>query len=327
MALARTDSGDESVQHVALADSVERPDAGRDGSSSMLAAGDGGRGVLRAASASWRCARRSRRLSAMATPASPTLSAAQLARLGAVGEMRRAPAGEVLYRIGDRGYPFIAILEGEVAIVDAGGQGDPAPRIVRVPRRDEPAHGSDRLRDGGRDGAVALRAVDGTRCASCCSRTGRSATSCSPRSWSGARRSEVHGVGLEIVGPRSSEATMRMLAFARSNHLPTPGRTPRRTGRRASRRSCGCPVGASSGLRRSGSCLARSASGASSLRGRRSTSSSSAAGRLASAPRCTAPPRASRRSSSSARPSAGRRARRGASRTTSASRRAYRARS
>src|SRR4029077_8094668 len=30
----------------------------------------------------------------------------------------------------------------------------------------------------------------------------------------------VEGIGLEIVGPRSSEATMRMLEFARSNRLP-----------------------------------------------------------------------------------------------------------
>jgi thioredoxin reductase (NADPH) len=31
---------------------------------------------------------------------------------------------------------------------------------------------------------------------------------------------QVDGIGLEIVGPRSSEATMRMLDFARSNRLP-----------------------------------------------------------------------------------------------------------
>ena len=30
----------------------------------------------------------------------------------------------------------------------------------------------------------------------------------------------AEGVGLEIVGPRTSEATMRMLDFARSNRLP-----------------------------------------------------------------------------------------------------------
>jgi thioredoxin reductase (NADPH) len=38
----------------------------------------------------------------------------------------------------------------------------------------------------------------------------------------------VEGVGLEIVGPRSSQATMRMLAFARSNRLPFTWRDPER---------------------------------------------------------------------------------------------------
>ena len=54
-------------------------------------------------------------------PPSPTLSASQLATLAEIGEERTAQVGEVLYRVGDRSYPFIAILEGEVAILDAAG--------------------------------------------------------------------------------------------------------------------------------------------------------------------------------------------------------------
>src|SRR5215471_1028876 len=54
-------------------------------------------------------------------PASPALSASQLATLAALGEERSADVGDVLYRVGDRRYPFIAILEGEVAIIDAAG--------------------------------------------------------------------------------------------------------------------------------------------------------------------------------------------------------------
>src|SRR5690242_10505812 len=50
------------------------------------------------------------------------LSPAQLTRLAALGEERTADVGDVLYRVGDRRYPFIAILEGEVAIVDAAGR-------------------------------------------------------------------------------------------------------------------------------------------------------------------------------------------------------------
>ena len=49
------------------------------------------------------------------------LSAAQLARLGQLGETRTADIGDTLFRVGDRTYPLIAILEGEVAILDAAG--------------------------------------------------------------------------------------------------------------------------------------------------------------------------------------------------------------
>ena len=57
----------------------------------------------------------------MATPASPVLSDSQLATLAEHGEERTAAAGEVLYRIGDQSYPFIAILEGEAAVQDNAG--------------------------------------------------------------------------------------------------------------------------------------------------------------------------------------------------------------
>ena len=58
---------------------------------------------------------------AVPLPASPSLSASQLATLAAVGEERTAAVGDVLYRVGDATYPFIAIQEGEVAILDAAG--------------------------------------------------------------------------------------------------------------------------------------------------------------------------------------------------------------
>jgi thioredoxin reductase (NADPH) len=57
----------------------------------------------------------------VSVPASPLLSQAQLATLAEIGEERSARAGELLYQVGDRAYPFIAILEGEVAIIDAAG--------------------------------------------------------------------------------------------------------------------------------------------------------------------------------------------------------------
>src|SRR5262245_57790809 len=64
----------------------------------------------------------------MEPPASPRLSASQLAMLAELGEEQTANVGDVLYRVGDRIYPFIAIIEGEVAILDAAGN-----EIIRHP--------------------------------------------------------------------------------------------------------------------------------------------------------------------------------------------------
>ena len=58
----------------------------------------------------------------MSAPASPTSSPAQLESLAEIGEERSARVGDLLYRVGDEIYPFVAILEGEVAIVDAAGK-------------------------------------------------------------------------------------------------------------------------------------------------------------------------------------------------------------
>ena len=55
-------------------------------------------------------------------PAIRVLSSSQLETLAEVGEERTAEVGEKLYEIGDESYPFIAILEGEVAIVDRAGE-------------------------------------------------------------------------------------------------------------------------------------------------------------------------------------------------------------
>ena len=37
------------------------------------------------------------------------------------GEERRAEVGDVLFRVGDRRYPLIAIIEGEAAVLDQTG--------------------------------------------------------------------------------------------------------------------------------------------------------------------------------------------------------------
>jgi thioredoxin reductase (NADPH) len=54
--------------------------------------------------------------------ATRVLSTSQLQTLAMHGEERRAEVGETLYEIGDERYPFIAILEGEVKIVNGAGE-------------------------------------------------------------------------------------------------------------------------------------------------------------------------------------------------------------
>ena len=52
---------------------------------------------------------------------SSILSNSQIATLAEHGEERTAAAGETLFEVGDERYPFIAILEGEAAVLEADG--------------------------------------------------------------------------------------------------------------------------------------------------------------------------------------------------------------
>ncbi|HET8751087.1 MAG TPA: FAD-dependent oxidoreductase [Gaiellaceae bacterium] len=157
----------------------------------------------------------------MARPASPALSASQLARLAELGEERTAGIGDVLFRVGDATYPFIAIREGEVAIVDAAGN-----EIVR--------HGASsflgelnllsgqvvfltaivteplRYVEVDRDVLRGLLFEDGPLSDLVL------ATFLARR----AALQRVEGIGIEIVGPRSSAETMRLLQVTRANKLP-----------------------------------------------------------------------------------------------------------
>jgi thioredoxin reductase (NADPH) len=153
--------------------------------------------------------------------AHPSLSRSQLARLAELGEERTAGVGDVLFGVGDATYPFIAIQEGEVAILDAAGN-----ELVR--------HGTAsflgelNLLSGqtvfvtavvtqplryvavDREGLRELLFEDGP-------------LSDLVLSTFIARREllqRVEGIGIEIVGPRSSEATMRLIGVARANRLP-----------------------------------------------------------------------------------------------------------
>jgi thioredoxin reductase (NADPH) len=161
-------------------------------------------------------------------PDSPSLSTAQLAKLAEIGDERTATTGDVLYRVGDREYPFVAIIEGEVAILDSAGN-----EIAR--------HGASKflgevnLLSGQslfvsaaatqplryiaveRDALRALLFDDGPL------------SDLLPGTFVARREAmqQVEGLGLEILGPRSP-ATMQLLEFARSNRLPVKWRDPER---------------------------------------------------------------------------------------------------
>ena len=149
------------------------------------------------------------------------LSRSQLAMLAEYGEERTAEVGETLFQIGDATYPFIAIVEGEAAVLDGDGR-----EIVR--------HGASgflgeiNLLSGQ---TVFLTAVvtepmryvavdrevlrqllfeDGTLSDLLLSAFVE-------------RREllqQLHGIGFEIVGPRDSAETRRLLDFARLQRLP-----------------------------------------------------------------------------------------------------------
>ena len=149
------------------------------------------------------------------------LSVSQLATLAELGEERTAAVGDVLYGVGAQSYPFIAILEGEVAILDPAGH-----EIVR--------HGPSRFLGelnflSGQTVFVSavvatpLRYIAVERDVMREQLFEDGPLSDLVLSTFIARREAlqtVDGLGVEIAGPRSSAPTMRMLDFVRRNRLP-----------------------------------------------------------------------------------------------------------
>jgi thioredoxin reductase (NADPH) len=158
---------------------------------------------------------------------SPVLSAAQLATLAELGEERTANVGDVLYRVGDRRYPFIAILEGEVAVLDAAGT-----EIVR--HRASGFLGELNLLTGQTVFVTAvvterLRYVAVDRDVLRPLLFEDELLSDLVLSTFVARRELLQqwsGLGVEVVGPRTSEPTMRMVDFLRGNRIPFTWRDP-----------------------------------------------------------------------------------------------------
>ena len=154
-------------------------------------------------------------------PHDPSLSASQLATLAGLGEERTARIGDVLFKVGDASYPFIAIVEGEVAVLDTTGK-----ELVR--------HGPSTFLGelnllSGQTVFWTVVATQPLRYIAVDRDVLRSLLfedaqlSDLVLSTFIARREalqRVEGIGIEIFGPRSSVATMRMLDFARANRLP-----------------------------------------------------------------------------------------------------------
>ncbi|HEX6206317.1 MAG TPA: FAD-dependent oxidoreductase [Solirubrobacterales bacterium] len=157
----------------------------------------------------------------MAAPVSRVLSSSQLATLAQHGEERTAAVGEELFRIGDETYPFIAILEGEAAVVDAAGQ-----EIVR--------HGASgflgemNLLTGQQVFLTAVVTEPMTYIAVDRAELRKLLLEDAPLSdillSAFVQRRELlqqrQGIGIEILGPRDSAATRQLIDFVKRQRLP-----------------------------------------------------------------------------------------------------------
>jgi thioredoxin reductase (NADPH) len=156
----------------------------------------------------------------LAVPAR-VLSSTQLALLAERGEELTAEVGEKLYEIGDATYPFIAIIEGEVAVLDGAGH-----EIVR--------HGASGFLGevnllSGQSVFVTAVVTQPVRYISLPREDLRALLFEDPSLSDlilGAlvERRELlqrrQGIGPEIVGLRESPDTRRLLEFARAQRLP-----------------------------------------------------------------------------------------------------------
>ena len=166
-------------------------------------------------------------------PSSPALSPSQLATLRAHGEERTAAVGEVLFRVGDARYPFIAIIEGEAAILDAGRARDRPPRRLGLSRRDEPPLGPDRVPDRGGHAADALHRGRPRRAAAAAVRGRRRSSDLLLSAFMARRealqRSRAWASRSSARAPRSRRGGWSSSPAATA--CPTPGATPSTTRR------------------------------------------------------------------------------------------------
>jgi thioredoxin reductase (NADPH) len=154
------------------------------------------------------------------------LSESQLATLAARGEERTAAVGDVLFRVGDLRYPLIAILEGEAAILDPAGH-----EIVRHGAKG--FLGEMNLLTGQTVYLTAvvtqpLRyiAVDRDDLRPLLFEDGRLGDLLLSTFIARREALQLEDVGMELIGPRASESTRRLVEFARRTRLPFTWRQP-----------------------------------------------------------------------------------------------------
>lgn len=166
-------------------------------------------------------------LCGVTTPATRVLSSSQFETLARHGEEHSAAVGDVLFEVGDATYPFIAIIEGEVAIQDAAGR-----EIVR--------HGASgflgemNLLSGQTVFLTAVvtepmryLAVDRETLRQLLFDDGSLADLLLPAFVQ--RREalqQVQGLGVEIIGPPQLAETRRLVDFAKRFRLPHTPRDP-----------------------------------------------------------------------------------------------------
>ncbi len=160
-------------------------------------------------------------------PTGRVLSPDQLRKLAQFGEERTAAVGEKLFEIGDATYPLIAILEGEAAILDGGGR-----EVVR--------HGAAGFLGemnllSGQTVFLTAVATEPMRYIAVDRDTLRQLLFDDPELSdlllsAFVQRRELlqqrQGIGIEILGPRHSDATREMVEFARRMRLPSSWRDP-----------------------------------------------------------------------------------------------------
>jgi thioredoxin reductase (NADPH) len=149
------------------------------------------------------------------------LSEGQLQLLAEHGEERRAAVGDVLFRVGDRRYPLIAIIEGQAAVLDQTG--------AEINRHDPGGFLGESNLLSGQTVFFSAVVTEPLRYIAV-EREQLRALLFEDTALSDlllwvftARREGLQarqGVGVDIVGPHSSDATQRLVEFARRNRLP-----------------------------------------------------------------------------------------------------------